>query len=422
MTEINWFGMICIQIVSVGIFIACAMAPLRIIPEEIEGARWKRILGWALYGLESILLPSLFYNDVVTISTMTVTYVLIGRLLYFRNKMGLVCQIIYCAVMLGTQYMGIGLGAYLFVRFPMELYTYLIVIAVMKNFLLILGTILLCQMMRRRFADVRSLKIRGMVLVPVFSMILMFLYLISGEVFFLRYGYHWVLVFCILVLVINVYCLYFWYDVAKNRELRHRLNLMQQQNELTLQYYEEMEDNYNHSRKIIHDMRNHLHAMSGKYRIENSEYMEDMHSLLNSLGMKFYTENRMLNIVLNDKLRQIPPGQVDCNLGGVDFGFISEMDTTTIFANLLDNALEARAGTTDFRLQIRGEEIQDFTVVKITNPAGESYKEGVSTKPGHEGLGLQNVRQALEKYAGEMQVDCRDGIFSVTLLFAKHLH
>ena len=28
--------------------------------------------------------------------------------------------------------------------------------------------------------------------------------------------------------------------------------------------------------------------------------------MLNSLGMKFYTENRMLNIILNDKLKMLP--------------------------------------------------------------------------------------------------------------------
>ncbi|MDE7067770.1 MAG: ATP-binding protein, partial [Schaedlerella arabinosiphila] len=51
-------------------------------------------------------------------------------------------------------------------------------------------------------------------------------------------------------------------------------------------------------------------------------------------------------------------------------------------------------------------------------PYEECPANGLSSKPGHEGLGLQNVRQALEKYQGEMEIRKEEGIFSVTLLFA----
>ena len=42
------------------------------------------------------------------------------------------------------------------------------------------------------------------------------------------------LIFSAMLIVINVYCLYFWYDVEKNGELKHRLELMEQQRELTV--------------------------------------------------------------------------------------------------------------------------------------------------------------------------------------------
>ena len=199
---------------------------------------------------------------------------------------------------------------------------------------------------------------------------------------------------------------------------RSRLLMMQQQRELTLQYYEELEENYNRSRKIIHDIRNHLHVIEQSSRIEDRAYIEDVHAMLNSMGMKFYTENRMLNIVLNDKLKAFAQDQVQCNLGGVGLDFITDLDITTIFANLLDNAVEEGKGKADFWIRIRGEQIQDFILIKIENPYVECPSNGKSTKPGHEGLGLQNVRQALEKYQGDMEIRKEEGIFSVTLLFA----
>ena len=117
---------------------------------------------------------------------------------------------------------------------------------------------------------------------------------------------------------------------GEERRVETQIGLMEQQRELTVQYYEDLEENYSESRKIIHDIRNHLHAIERKYELEQSGYIDDVHAMLNSLGMKFYTENRMLNIILNDKLKMLPSEQVDCNLGGISLEFLSDMDITTI--------------------------------------------------------------------------------------------
>ena len=124
------------------------------------------------------------------------------------------------------------------------------------------------------------------------------------------------------------------------------------------------------------------------------------------------------NIVLNDKCRCLLDEEFSCSLAGAKLDFLSDMDVTAIFANLLDNALEAREREREFRLKIQGEQIQDFILIKIENPYVECPSNGKSTKPGHEGLGLQNVRQALGKYQGDMEIRKEEGIFSVTMLFA----
>ena len=106
-----------------------------------------------------------------------------------------------------------------------------------------------------------------------------------------------------------------------------------------------------------------------------------------------------------------------CSLAGAKLDFLSDMDVTAIFANLLDNALEAREREREFRLKIQGEQIQDFTVVEISNTFRGVYQKGRSGKEGHEGLGLMNVRQAVEKYRGQMRVLSGEDTFTVTLVF-----
>ena len=203
-------------------------------------------------------------------------------------------------------------------------------------------------------------------------MILIFWFTVSADVFFMRFGYEWLIVYCALVLVINLYCFYFWHDVSKTQELKYKLELMRQQNELTHQFYADLEENYAKSRKVIHDIRNHLQMLEQSQKFAESQgYFEDVHQMLNALGMTYYTDNRMLNIILNDKLKSLRQEQVTCQLRGVQLDFLSEMDTTTIFANLLDNALEAAEGTENFELELWGEQIQDFCVISCQTRLAE---------------------------------------------------
>ena len=411
-----------LDLIDISCIVLSAVALVHMVPQEIESRRWKRILGWTVYGILAVLLPLIGRNDILTVVVMAAWQILLARRLYFKSKMGMVYQILYCLILMGTSYIAYPLMMILYTQFQLERLTYITLVILVKNGLLVLGTVILCLVMRRRFVSSGQLRIRGMVIVPLFSMILLFMYVIGSDIFTAVNGFGWIIVFTLLLLVINIYCLYFWYDVAKNQELKHRLHLVQQQNELTLQYYKDLEENYSRSRKIIHDIRNHLHVIEEMQRTEGEAYIEDVHAMLNSLGMKFYTGNRILNIVLNDKLKNLPPEMAECNLGGVGLEFISDMDITTIFANLLDNVLEARESLPEdvpFHMSLRAEEIQDFTVVKLTNTMAGTYQEGRSSKKGHEGIGLRNVRRTVEAYGGEMTVSADGSTFSVTLVFGK---
>lgn len=405
------------SVIDMASVIGCALMLVHAIPADREESMWKKILGWAGYGAVALFVPAIWLNDWLTMGALSIYYIVMARLLYFRSRQGAVYQIIYCVILLITEYMAFIGNVYVRKVIQPEEIIAVSIWIVLRVLLLLTGTLVLRAIIGKRFTDAQHTKIKGMIIVPLFSMVLIFLYLAASDIFMIRYGYYWIIIYCVLLLVINLYCLYFWYDVAKSGELKHRLKLMQQQRELTLQYYEDMEENYNRSRKIIHDIRNHLHVIEQSSRMEDRSYIKDVHAMLNSMGMKFYTENRMLNIILNDKLKNFPPEQVKCNLGGIQLDFIADLDVTTIFANLLDNAAEEGKGKEDFWIQIRGEQIQNFIIIKITNPFVGPMDKRLS-KPGHEGLGLQNVRQAIEKYHGDMEIRREEGVFSVTLLFA----
>lgn len=385
---------------------------------EPRGPRWVRVLLWIVYGFLNWFVPNMWLNDTITMIVLCAYYMAVGWFFYHRSRNWLLYQVFFYMATYAAQIIGIFLVIRLSQWIAMDSIVMSYGFLIMKVLLIIIITAGLRFLVKKRgVSDRKNLKVKGMMLVPIISFALIFLYMGAGEIFFIRYGYEWIIVYCILLLIINGWCIYVWHDVAANRELKHRIELMEQQNELTHQYYEEMEKNYNRSRKIIHDIRNHLHALEQSAKMEDSRYFEDVHGMLNSLGLKFYSDNKMLNIILNDKLKKFSPEQVECNLGGISLDFVSDMDMTTIFANLLDNAVEAREGNPSFWVKIRGEQIQDFTVIKIWNHALRTYEPGQSGKTGHEGIGLSNVRQAMGRYHGELKIECKDNIFSVTLVF-----
>lgn len=130
--------------------------------------------------------------------------------------------------------------------------------------------------------------------------------------------------------------------------------------------------------------------------------MGDLHQMLNKMGQTYYTDNRMLNIILNDKLKKaVQEGiAVDVKIGNISLDGMKDVEITTIFANLLDNAIEAAVQAEGEKfIKIQAERFHDFHIIKLINEKGKNGK-----KEGHIGIGLENVRNALKKYEGTMEI------------------
>ncbi len=148
------------------------------------------------------------------------------------------------------------------------------------------------------------------------------------------------------ILLLNIYVSYIFDNIVKKNELENELNLIRQKETMQYRYYEELEKKYLKTRKVVHDMRSHLIAIEQLYQEKDGgsvSYMQDMHRMLNELGQNYYTENRVLNIILNDKAQLAESLGItfEIRAAGTDLTFMKEMDITTVFANLMDNALEA---------------------------------------------------------------------------------
>lgn len=231
----------------------------------------------------------------------------------------------------------------------------------------------------------------------------------------------------VLILILNIYVTHIFDAISKNNTLQNEVKLYHQQSELQHKYYDNLENKYKESRKLIHDIRNHLQSIERLY--ENREddlakkYTKDIHLMLNELNQKYYTSNRILNIILNDKYQIIKNSNIefDCKIGEINLDFMREIDITTIFANLLDNSIESAKKVEDNRyIKFHLNKFNDFIVINIINSMKEKpimkNKKIKSTKANHDGLGIENIRKTLEKYEGSLVIDFDDCEFKVNIV------
>lgn len=229
-----------------------------------------------------------------------------------------------------------------------------------------------------------------------------------GRIYMDLYGVRLMVVNLAALVLLNFCFLYLFGYWFRSHKLEGQLAEFQMQNELQYRYYAELEQKHRESRKIMHDMKNHLQAVEHLYQAKDGQeqggaYVKDLYHMLNLLGEKYYSSNRMLNIICNDKLSlaRHPAVAISVEIGDVDFSDLRDIDITTIFANLLDNALEAAE---DFGegayLNLKIQEVHHFRVISIVNASRPGMK-----KEGHMGVGLENVRRTVEAYQGTMQCE-----------------
>lgn len=222
--------------------------------------------------------------------------------------------------------------------------------------------------------------------------------------------------------------------ISAARETEQRLCLMNQQEELQLQMYQELQKKYTETCKVAHDINRHVSSLKALIETDDrsdkaQKYLSELTEESNRLYPAIKNQNPMLEIILNTTNAKCLRNNIEFSMNIEDFelSFISDMDMTTIFSNLLDNAIDACREIAKSRRKIRMimRAQMGLIVIKITNPCADvnifNLKFGRSTKKNHSGIGLSNVKKAVEKYEGIMNVKNEDSMFCVSITFVNKI-
>lgn len=168
-------------------------------------------------------------------------------------------------------------------------------------------------------------------------------------------------------------------------------------------------------RAVKHDFYNALHTYEGYLELGDLEALRRYHRSLFDATLRAgdalelsskLSENPPLVSLLLDKTATAERSGVnmtvslECDVSDLP---IAELDCTRVIACLLDNAIEAAEQTKPRRVSVRavggagGERI--ITVKNSAQkPPEDMLSPGVSDKPEHEGIGLDNIRCIMDKY------------------------
>lgn len=231
---------------------------------------------------------------------------------------------------------------------------------------------------------------------------------------------------CIASLITNMGCFYLCTYMVKTMRTETKLMAYQYQQA----YYQEVEAGQQMIRGLRHDMRNHLNIIHTF--LQNKNY-EDAAQYLNDLNKEFvtstktYCKNSTVNAVLNTKEQNARNQGIQCDLqiDLLESPGIDNIDLCSLFANTLDNAIEACCKIPEVSrrfLRLKARNKNGYFSYELVNAKSNAVVEESghyrTSKKDHtlHGLGLDNVRRIVEKYDGEMKISYSDEEFSVVIL------
>ena len=110
----------------------------------------------------------------------------------------------------------------------------------------------------------------------------------------------------------------------------------------------------------------------------------------------------------------------DIKVGELYLDFMKETDITALFANLLDNAAAAAGESGNGFVRLRVNRVRQFLSVVLENSCDAEPVRSAGTfrsrRADHEGLGLKIIRETVERYGGDVQMDWKEGIFTVRVM------
>lgn len=264
-----------------------------------------------------------------------------------------------------------------------------------------------------------------LMLIPVTTIFIMLLFVTIGDHYTLTPILNWMVSLgAVLLLISNLFVFGInQYSQQKNREYTELQLSLQRESNYT-EYYKMLFTQNENQSILIHDIKKHLQSIELLNEQNKPEKVSAyIQQLLLSSDLKEASricEHEMLNAILSRYKRQCDEKHIsfiaDIRRGTTDF--LSDTDLTSLYCNLLDNAIEAADNVENPYIEINTAKRENTSLVVITvinscltNPFSNAHNNKLIThkiEKGKHGLGLKSIQKIVDMYHGNMQMYYND--------------
>ena len=197
------------------------------------------------------------------------------------------------------------------------------------------------------------------------------------------------------------------------------MQLLLQKESDSAQYYEMLLSQHENQSILIHDIKKHLQSINTlNDKREHDKINLYIHELMRSSDLKEVSQlcdHETLNAILTRYGRNCLDKHISfhADIRSGIIGFIADADITSLFCNLLDNAMEAAEHIPDSFIEVSAyrREKTPFVVITVVNSSRKNpfdEQNGIlnTTKVNKckHGFGIKSIRKIVAKYHGNMQM------------------
>jgi hypothetical protein len=205
-------------------------------------------------------------------------------------------------------------------------------------------------------------------------------------------------------------------DMDTMRELIHQQHTQFQASKESAQLVQEK---YHDLKQMIGTLSDHI----------SQRELEQLQTSLGQYDAIAQTGNQVLDVILTEKkmLCQKEQIHITCMAGGVELGFMEELDLYSLLSNALTNAIEAVTKLpkeTERYITLTIQQEGGMTFFHVENPfAGEvSFEQGLpksNRDSRYHGFGMKSMERTAQKYNGTLTAMASDGIFYLDVVLVQ---
>ena len=232
-----------------------------------------------------------------------------------------------------------------------------------------------------------------------------------------------------LVVASTIIILLLFRRAIKENKKKIQNELMKNKLDMQYEHYLSVQESHMKVKKLYHDINNHICCIDNlkNNNKEVSEYINNLKDEIKSFKDNYNTGNMILDIIINEKSDICSKKGIkficDINFSKVDFR--KPIDVSSIFANILDNAIEAcdkiHDEDVEKYIRIKGTISKAYFVIKCENSKVNNIKfkknkllTDKMDKFVH-GIGTQSIKSSLDKYDGELLFEDEKNKFILNL-------